>query len=880
MTDKKFKFSVIIPIYNVEDYLEETIESVVNQTVGFEDNIELILINDGSPDNSESICKKYEKMYPNNVVYYKQKNAGVSAARNRGIKLAKGEFINFLDSDDKWDPKAFAEMLKAHKKHPEIKVFSCKMKFFDGKKGNHILNYQFVEDKIVDIREDYSYIQLSTCSCVFKAEVLKKHEYNLEIKNEEDTRLMSEILMEINKFMVLSKPVYFYRKRKNVSSASQTSTVSPKWYTVTPKMVYEYLFEESKKKYGKVLDYFKYLIAYDIGWRLSIPCDVDFLTKEEQKEYKDIITKLIKEVDYQLFVEQRGIAPSELLYILKIKENLKPSDLIYIENGDVKFEKLHENNNCLKFVMIDDIYIRDNKLHLVGRINKTLYDTNKVKIKIGNKKYDINTYELKSNFDIISYMGEPISEFIGFKFEYDISIGNSLGFIYDNKEYLNLNFSNQSNLTGLLRGSYYRHKGLLVTYDNGQFNVKKDKLLTRFIRENKNLFGLLIDKKYKQFFIRNFILFGKLIMPRNVWILSDRLNKADDNAEHLFKYLNESTKEKNIYYAISKTSPDYNRMKQYGKVVDTKSLKYKMLYFNAKYIVSSHAEKYITNIFGNNNQYYKDLLQFKYIFLQHGITQADLSPWLNLNSKHIDMFVSAVDMEYKALGTCGYEDAVKLVGFTRYDGLMHKQKNYKKNKTILVSFTWRSALANKINSKTGERLYNEQFKESNYFKWINSFLNNKELIKALKTNGYKIKYIPHPNVIPQLEDFDDNECVQIVRDSIDYQKEFCENSLLITDFSSIYFDFAYLNKPVIYYQPDQEEFYKGQIYDKGYFDYEKIGFGPLYMEEKDLVKGVIQYIENDCKLEDKYQKRINKFFTFNDDKNCERTYKEIINLDK
>ena len=100
--DKKdFLFSVIMPIYNVEEFLDESITSVINQTVGFKDNIQIILVNDGSPDNSEEICLKYRALYPDNIIYIKQKNAGVSAARNTGVKYATGKYINFFDSDDK-----------------------------------------------------------------------------------------------------------------------------------------------------------------------------------------------------------------------------------------------------------------------------------------------------------------------------------------------------------------------------------------------------------------------------------------------------------------------------------------------------------------------------------------------------------------------------------------------------------------------------------------------------------------------------------------------------------------------------------------------------------------------------------------------------------
>ena len=85
---KKFKISVIIPIYNVGNYLEETIMSVVKQSIGFK-NIQLILVNDGSTDNSEDVCLKFKNMYPNNVIYIKQKNSGVSVARNNGLKYAE-----------------------------------------------------------------------------------------------------------------------------------------------------------------------------------------------------------------------------------------------------------------------------------------------------------------------------------------------------------------------------------------------------------------------------------------------------------------------------------------------------------------------------------------------------------------------------------------------------------------------------------------------------------------------------------------------------------------------------------------------------------------------------------------------------------------------
>ncbi len=116
---KQYLFSIIIPIYNVEDYLEETIESIINQTLNFEKHVQVILVNDGSPDNSEEICLHYQKKYPSNILYVKKENGGVSSARNKGIEYATGEIVNFLDSDDILAKDALEKVYEYYSKHKE-----------------------------------------------------------------------------------------------------------------------------------------------------------------------------------------------------------------------------------------------------------------------------------------------------------------------------------------------------------------------------------------------------------------------------------------------------------------------------------------------------------------------------------------------------------------------------------------------------------------------------------------------------------------------------------------------------------------------------------------------------------------------------------------
>jgi len=122
-----------------------------------------------------------------------------------------------------------------------------------------------------------------------------------------------------------------------------------------------------------------------------------------------------------------------------------------------------------------------------------------------------------------------------------------------------------------------------------------------------------------------------------------------------------------------------------------------------------------------------------------------------------------------------------------------------------------------------------------------------------------------------------NEYVEVC-EKVEYQKEFSENSLLITDYSSVAFDFAYLRKPVIYTQMDREEFFEKQIYNRGYFDYEKDGFGPVCDDYETTVQTIINYIKNDCKIEEIYLERINSFFEYNDQNNCKRVHEEILKI--
>ena len=263
----KYKISVIIPIYNVEEYLEETIQSVIHQTIGFE-NIQMILVNDGSPDNSEEICLKYKNKYPDNVVYIKQKNAGVSAARNNGFSHAEGEFVNFLDSDDKYSLNAYKvgyEMLTNN----NLDMVSYRVFYFDALNNPLYLNFKFKDktDKIVDLTKNPYYPVYHITSVLIRKELVKNIKFDINLVISEDVKYLSDALVKTKKIGLIASECFYYRKRQSETSAIQTSTKKPTFFWNTPKYCFEHILDLADK-YEDMSDYLSFVVAYDLRFRI------------------------------------------------------------------------------------------------------------------------------------------------------------------------------------------------------------------------------------------------------------------------------------------------------------------------------------------------------------------------------------------------------------------------------------------------------------------------------------------------------------------------------------------------------------------------------------------------------------------------------------
>ena len=172
--ESKFHFSVIMSIYNTGKYLDDSIGSLLNQSIDFNENIQIILVNDGSTDNSDEMCINYKNKYPKNIIYVVKKNEGLSSARNIGLKYAEGDIINFLDPDDLWSSNTFKEVSLFFRLYPNIDIIAGRLKFFEANNHYHPLDYKFTNSRVIDLNKEYNCIQLSAASAFIRRKALGK----------------------------------------------------------------------------------------------------------------------------------------------------------------------------------------------------------------------------------------------------------------------------------------------------------------------------------------------------------------------------------------------------------------------------------------------------------------------------------------------------------------------------------------------------------------------------------------------------------------------------------------------------------------------------------------------------------------------------------
>ena len=795
------QYTIISAVYNVEKYLDDYFKSIINQRLDFKKNIFMILVDDGSTDNSAQIIKKYQKKYPKNIVYLYKENDGQASARNLGLKYIqennyKTPWVTFTDPDDFLDRNYFYEVDKFLATHQDddICMIGCNIIFYYEKqkihKDNHPLNFKFKSG--VQVKENYnldSFIQLSAASCFMNIGYLDKLLFDEKLKpNFEDAKFINEYLLDnINlKSAFLPTVKYFYRKREDGNSTLDNSNKYSDLYLLVSCRGCLKLLQENKFYDIFIQNVCLYHFFWQIKTLVNSPEKLSFMSESEKQRYLELLDQNFSYIDKNTIMEFNlaGCWFFHKIGILNCFKNEKPPfQIAYIEDYDPYKEQI-----LLTYYTGDD-----------------------------------------ENIESIFVDGEEVYA--------------------DYKKIVKYDF---------LDRVFCYQKRLWVHIPKNA----KDKL-KMFINDEQSMIG-----KYGEYFlnIKNIRQeFQKRLPKSNIWLLMDRDYEADDNAEHLYRYIMQNHPEQKIVFALRKESLDWERLEKEGfNLVEFGSLEFERIIKKASKVISSHADGYLTRYITSKQQF---------IFIQHGVIPNDLSKWLN--SKKIDLFVTSTKAEYKSIANdynrykFGKKE-VALIGLARHDALL--KNNQCNARQIVIMPTWRANIVG-VALGSSKRGLQSDFTQSEYFKKWNLLLNSNILQKLCEKYDYTVVFNPHRNIIPYLKEFNIPSYIKIASQNESLQKLFCNSSLMITDYSSVAFEMAYLNKPVIYYQFDHEEFFSSHTLQKGYFDYEKDGFGPVVENEENLLKQLENLLQNDCNPFGIYKDNIDLTFAFKDGKCCERIYK-------
>ena len=263
------------------------------------------------------------------------------------------------------------------------------------------------------------------------------------------------------------------------------------------------------------------------------------------------------------------------------------------------------------------------------------------------------------------------------------------------------------------------------------------------------------------------------------------------------------------------------------------------------------------------------------------MTKDDLSQWIN--SRKIDLFITSNKDEYNSIvSDCspyslGQKEVV-LTGFPRYDRLLDLQRSVATPSKIVVMPTWRRSLALAIEAAKNPSDQLAILESSEYGQTWLTFLHSEQLQQLSQLFGYEVIFFPHAsmqNVFTLIEPPEGVTYRSHVSASI--QELFANAVVLITDYSSVAFEMAYLRRAVIYFQFDQTSFFNGNhFYTNGYFDYYRDGFGPVVTSQEALLEALEKVLAQKGQVAPKYRGRMEEAFAFRDGKNCERVYDAIM----
>lgn len=356
---------------------------------------------------------------------------------------------------------------------------------------------------------------------------------------------------------------------------------------------------------------------------------------------------------------------------------------------------------------------------------------------------------------------------------------------------------------------------------------------------------------------------------KDVWGICERKTEARDNGYHFFKYMTREHPEQRCIYAIDRKCNDYIKVKDLGETVQFGSVKHWILYFTCRYLISSQAFKpnaYVCTFIERAGMFKPD-----HVFLQHGITK-DRAEFLLASNRRAKYFIAGAEPEYRFMKMeFGYPDGtIQYTGFPRFDAL---HEPWPVNNRIFIMPTWRKWLRFRSEAHEDAQM---DINSSEYFSMWKELLNSSELRELAEQKDLEIVFFPHANmkgilspesIVPsyiRIADTDKDDIQELIKSS----------KLLITDYSSVFFDMVYMKRPVVFYQFDEEK-YRKYHYQQGWFDYKNTSFGKSIADPAEVIEEISNIVSRDFMIDSAFEDEHRQTFPYCDSMNSKRVYEML-----
>lgn len=810
-----YSYTVITAVYNVEKYLDQYFTSLTKQNLSFIKNITLILVDDGSTDSSADIIKKWQNKYPKNIFYLYKDNGGQASARNFGLEHATGDWLTFIDPDDFISTDYFSKVDKTLSAEKDVAILATAIAVYKEDKNTY----------------HYDTTPLTYC--------FKDGENKLPIDNLKNKIQLSVCTSFFNTKIIKQNNLKFDEK------------VRPSFED--GRFVTDYLLiTDNKHMFFLDGTYYFYRVREDN----SSTTNTQWLKKEK---YIDVFQYGYLEM-FKKYEEKYN----------KIPENIQRTFLFFA----IQYIKMiiQQGNQTISFLSKKE---KDQFYHLLKQ-SFTYIDKKEI------MKFHLHGCNFFYKFGILNLFKNDTPNFIMVYIDKLDQKNNLLSFYFYAKSDLDIEYIINDVYTApsfkkireyrFINDTFINEYRISISISSGNHIFKmKSELPIKFIYNGKEFqeeINLNLLKANHEFDIND-----------GPWLFIDKENKADDNAEHFYRYISQNYPGREIYFILNKSSPDWDRLQSENfNLLEFKSQEFESKLTKASLLLSSHADRYFMNYFGP-----KTLDGKAFIFLQHGVIMHDLSNWLN-NVTKINLFCTSTISEYQFIGGLDspykYSHEVKLTGLARHDSLLAKANQHDQTKNILIMPTWRNNIVGSLKKGSVEREINPNFHETQYFKHWYTLLHSKELKDIIDKFNFKVTFIPHPNIKDYLPLFElpDYIAQPSLKANFSIQDELAKARVMVTDYSSITFDMAFLNRATFYYQFDAKEFFLSHTSTQGYFSYETNGFGPVSFTQNELLAQLFSFLQNDCQIKEPYKSRLIQTYPKYKTSNCANIYQEIINM--